>query len=59
MFIGAEVILGLGFNTARARLADLASGGPLRGASEHAYRDLGSGLTRVGRSAQRRIFRSM
>jgi hypothetical protein len=48
MFIGAEVRLGIGFNAARARLADLARDGLLRGASDDAYRDLGSGLARVG-----------
>ncbi|MGH3188470.1 MAG: hypothetical protein ACRDOL_14590 [Streptosporangiaceae bacterium] len=48
MFIGAEVRLGLGFNTAQARLADLVRGGLLRHASDDAYRGLGSGLTRVG-----------
>lgn len=48
MFSGAEVRLGLGFNTARARLADLTRGGLLRHASDDAYRGLGSGLARVG-----------
>ena len=48
VFIGAEVRLGLGFNAAQARLANLASGGLLRRASDEAYRDLGSGLARVG-----------
>lgn len=48
MFIGAEVRLGLGFSTARARLADLTRGGLLRHASDDAYRGLGSGLARVG-----------
>jgi hypothetical protein len=48
MFIGAEVRLGLGFSAAQARLASLASGGLLRRASDDAYRDLGSGLARVG-----------
>jgi hypothetical protein len=48
MFIGAEVSLGLGFNAAQARLANLASGGLLHHASEDAYRKLGSGLARVG-----------
>jgi hypothetical protein len=48
MFIGAEVRLGLGFNAAQARLANLACGGLLRRASDDAYRDLGSGRARVG-----------
>jgi hypothetical protein len=48
MFIGAEVRLGLGFNAAQARLANLARGGLLRHASGDAYRDLGSGLARIG-----------
>ncbi len=48
MFIGAEVRLGLGFNTARARLADLTRSGLLRHASDDAYRGLGSGLARIG-----------
>jgi hypothetical protein len=48
MFIGAEVRLGIGFNAARARLADLARDGLLHDASDDAYRDLGSGLARVG-----------
>ncbi len=48
MFIGAEVGLGLGFNAAQARLANLAHGGLLRRVSDTAYGDLGSGLARVG-----------
>jgi hypothetical protein len=48
MFIGAEVRLGLGFNAAQARLANLARGGLVRHASDDAYRDLGSGLARIG-----------
>src|SRR6516225_3255975 len=48
MFIGAEIRLGLGFNAAEARLANLARGGLLRRASDDAYRDLESGLARVG-----------
>jgi hypothetical protein len=48
MFIGAEVRLGLGFSAAQARLANLACGGRLRRASDDAYRELGSGLARVG-----------
>jgi hypothetical protein len=48
MFIGAEVRLGLGFNAAKARLANLACSGLLRRASDDAYRELGSGLARVG-----------
>ena len=48
MFLGAKVRLGLGFNAAEARLANLARGGLLRRASDDAYRDLESGLARVG-----------
>ena len=48
MFIGAEIRLGLGFNAAQVRLANLARGGLLRCASEDAYGDLGAGLARVG-----------
>src|SRR5437764_2627836 len=48
MFISAEVPLGLGFTAAQARLANLAFGGLLDHASDAAYRDLGSGLARVG-----------
>jgi hypothetical protein len=48
MFIGAEIRLGLGFNAAQARLANLACRGLLCHASAPAYRDLGSGLARVG-----------
>lgn len=48
MFIGAKVRLGLDFSAAQARLANLAHGGLLRRVSDDAYRDLGSGLARVG-----------
>jgi len=48
MFIGAEIRLGLGFNAAQVRLANLARGGLLRRASDDAYGDLGAGLARVG-----------
>ena len=48
MFICAEVRLDVGFNAARARLANLAHDGLLRHASDDAYHDLGSGLVRVG-----------
>jgi hypothetical protein len=48
MFIGAEVRLGLGFSAAQSRLAHLAHGTWLRHVSDDAYRDLGSGLVRVG-----------
>lgn len=48
MFIGADVLLGLGFNAAQARLANLARAELLHRASDEAYRDLGSGLARVG-----------
>ena len=48
MFIGAEVRLGLGFSAAQARLANLARGRLLHHASDTAFRDLGTGLARVG-----------
>lgn len=48
MLIDAEVRLGLGFNAAQARVANLIRSGQLRRASDHAYRDLGSGLAWVG-----------
>jgi hypothetical protein len=48
MFIGAEVRLDVGYNAAQARLANLAYDGLLRHASDDAYRELGSGLVRVG-----------
>jgi hypothetical protein len=48
MFIGAEVRLGLDFSAAQGRLAHIACGGALHRASDDAYRDLGSGLARVG-----------
>jgi hypothetical protein len=48
VFIGAEVRLDVGFNAAQARLANLARDGLLRRASDDAYRELGSGLARVG-----------
>jgi hypothetical protein len=48
VFISAEVNLGLGFNAAQARLANLTSGGLLRHASDDAYRELGASLARVG-----------
>jgi hypothetical protein len=37
MFVGDEVLLDVGFTVARARLANLARSGMLRGASEDAY----------------------
>ena len=37
MFIGAETRLGIGFNAAQARLANLARGGLVRRASENAH----------------------
>jgi hypothetical protein len=48
MFIGAEVRLDVGFAAAQPRLANLACGGRLRRASDDAYRELGSGVARVG-----------
>jgi hypothetical protein len=48
MFVGAEVRLDVGFSAAQARLANLARDGLLRHPSDDAYRDLGSGLVRVG-----------
>jgi hypothetical protein len=48
MFVSAEVCRGHGFNAAQARLANLARGGLLRRVSDDAYRDLGTGLVRVG-----------
>ncbi len=48
MFIGTEIRLDVGFSAARARLASLASGGLLEGASHHAYDTWTTGLARVG-----------
>jgi hypothetical protein len=48
VFIGAEIPLEIGFNAAQARMANLARGGLLRRASDEAYRELGTGLARVG-----------
>jgi len=48
VFIGAEVRLGVGFNAAQARMANLTRGGLLRRACDDAYHDLGAGLARVG-----------
>jgi len=48
MFIGAEVRLALAYNAAQVRLVNLARGRLLRRASDEAYRDLGSGLARIG-----------
>lgn len=48
MFIGAEVRLGVGFNAAQARLANLARAGLLRQASDEAYGKWGADLARVG-----------
>jgi hypothetical protein len=48
VFIGAEIRLDVGFSVAQARMASLARGGLLRRASDDAYRDLGTGLARVG-----------
>jgi hypothetical protein len=43
-FIGDHVLLNVGFAAARARLGNLAGGGLLLGASEHAYRETITGL---------------
>lgn len=48
MFVGDEVMLGLSFRSALARLANLADGGLLTSASEGAYGDGLAGLIRVG-----------
>jgi hypothetical protein len=48
MFVSAEVLLGLGFSAAQTRLTNLPRGGLLRRACDDAYRDLESGLARVG-----------
>ena len=47
MFIGTEIRLDVGFNTAHARLANLAHGGLLRRASQNAYK-WGADQARVG-----------
>jgi hypothetical protein len=44
MFIGDHVLLNIGFVAARARLGNLAGGGLLLGASEHAYAETITGL---------------
>jgi hypothetical protein len=48
MFVGDEVMLGLSFRSAQARLANLARGGLLTSASQGAYGDGLAGLIRVG-----------
>lgn len=48
MFIGAEARLDLDFTAAQPRLANLTRRGLLRRACDDAYRDLGTGLARVG-----------
>jgi hypothetical protein len=48
MFVSAEAPVDLGFAAALARLADLARGRLLTGASQAAYGDGLTGLTRVG-----------
>lgn len=45
MFIGDHVLLNIGFAAARTRLGNLAGGGLLLGASEHAYAETITGLT--------------
>jgi hypothetical protein len=48
MFVSAETVAEVGFDAARARLAGLARGGWLAGASGEAFRELRRGLARVG-----------
>lgn len=48
MFIGAEIRLDIGFDAAQARMANLARGGLLRRACDDAYRELDTGVARVG-----------
>src|SRR5438128_340240 len=48
MFIGDHVLLNVGFAAARTRLGNLASGGVLLGASEHAYGETITGLAEAG-----------
>src|SRR5690242_14436541 len=48
MFIGDHVLLNVGFAAARARLGNLANGGLLLGASEHAYGETITGLAEAG-----------
>jgi hypothetical protein len=48
MFVGDEVVLGLSFRSAPARLANLAHGGSLTSASQEAYADGLAGVIRVG-----------
>ena len=48
MFARDELMLGLGFETARARLVNLTHGGWLAAASDSAYADGLAGLIRVG-----------
>ena len=48
MFVGDEVVLGVGFTVARERLSQLAAGGVLSGSSQDAYERETHGLARVG-----------
>ena len=48
MFIGTEIRLGIGFNAAQDKLADLARGGLLGRASGGAYDQWQAGLAHVG-----------
>ncbi len=48
MFISAEIRLDVGFNVARAKLADMARGGLLGRASGGVYDEWQAGLARVG-----------
>ena len=51
MSIGDHVLLSVGFAAARTRLGNLAGGGLLLGASEHAYGETITGLTDTAGSA--------
>jgi hypothetical protein len=50
LFIGDHVLLNIGFAAARTRLEDLADGGMLLRASEHAYDETTSGLAEAAGS---------
>jgi hypothetical protein len=50
LFIGDHVLLNVGFAAARARLGNLADGGVLLGASEHAYGETIAGLAEAAGS---------
>lgn len=48
MFVGDEVLLGVSFHAARARLADLTRGGTLLSVSQDAYGEGITGLVKAG-----------